>query len=135
VHFQQTVPVGISCDASSVGLGVVLFHKFPDGSEKPIAYASKTLTSAERNYSQIEKEGLAIVFGMKKFYQYLCGRKFLLVTDHKPLITIFNTNRELPPLVATRLHRWSVYLSEFQHEIIYRNTNSHGNADVTSPVF
>jgi hypothetical protein len=128
-HFDQSLPIGISCDASSVGLGVVLFHRYSDTTERPIAYASKTLSAAERNYSQIEKEGLAILFGVKKFIQYLYGRRFILVTDHNP---IFGRNREVPSLVATRLHRWALFLSGFTYDIEYRNTKLHGNADCLS---
>jgi hypothetical protein len=131
-HFDQSLPVGIACDASSVGLGVVLFHKYPDGSERPIAYASKTLSSAERNYSQIEKEGLAIVFGVRRFTQFLYGRRFILVTDHNPLLAIFGQNKQLPSLAATRLHRWSLFLSGYIYDIVYRKSSSHGNADALS---
>ncbi len=54
----------------------------PDGSERPIGYASRTLNKAERNYSQLEKEGLSLVFGIKKFYAYLFGRPFGLGPDY-----------------------------------------------------
>ncbi|XP_011689306.1 PREDICTED: uncharacterized protein K02A2.6-like [Wasmannia auropunctata] len=131
-HYQQTVPVGIACDASSVGVGVVLFHRYEDGSERPIAFASKTLSAAERNYSQVEKEALSIVFGIKRFIQYLYGCRFILVTDHNPLLAIFGPNRELPSLAATRLHRWAIFLSSFLYDIEYRNTHRHGNADALS---
>jgi RNase H-like domain found in reverse transcriptase/Reverse transcriptase (RNA-dependent DNA polymerase)/Integrase zinc binding domain/Integrase core domain len=131
-HYQQSIPVGISCDASSVGLGVVLYHTYPDGSERPIAYASKTLSSSERNYSQIEKEGLSIIFGVKKFFSFLFGTRFTLVTDHQPLLAIFGEKRDLPSLIATRLHRWALFLSGFQYDIVYRNTTKHGNADALS---
>lgn len=131
-HFQQSLPIGLACDASKFGAGVVLFHKYPDGSERPIAFASKSLSTAERNYSQIEREGLSIIFGIKRFFQFLYGRRFLLVTDHQPLVSIFGEKTSLPPLVATRLHRWALFLSQFQFDVIYRKTQSHGNADALS---
>ena len=59
-HFDPSLPIGISCDASSVGVGAVLFHRFPDGSERPIANVSKSLSKTQRKYSQIQKEALFI---------------------------------------------------------------------------
>jgi len=59
------------------------------GIETPIAHATKTLTETQQSYSQIEREALAIIFGVKKFRQFLSGHKFCLTTDHKPLVAIF----------------------------------------------
>ena len=66
-------------------MGAVLSHVMEDGSERPVAYASRTLSFAEKNYSQLEKEGLAIVFGVTKFHIYLYGRQFIIESDHQPL--------------------------------------------------
>ena len=77
-HYNPSVPISLSC---AVGIGVVIFHTFPDSTEKPIAYASRKLTAAEHNYAQIQKETLGIVFGVLKFRQYLLGQKFQLITD------------------------------------------------------
>lgn len=131
-HFDPKRKVVLACDASSVGVGVVLAHQYPDGSERPIAYASKTLNAAERNYSQLDKEALALVFGVKKFHKYLYGRKFILVTDHKPLLSILGSKAGIPPLAAARLQGWALILLAYQYELIFKKTDDHGNADALS---
>ena len=99
--FDLSLPIGISCDASDVRVGAVLFHPYNDGSEHPIANASKTLTATQRGYSQIQKEALAIIFALKKFHQFLYGRCFILVTDHKPLVALFGPTKATPALQRT----------------------------------
>ena len=79
VHFDPLLPVGVSCDASEVGLGAVLFHRYADGRERPIANITKTLPDTQHRYSQIQKEALAIIFALKKFHQFLYGRRFIQV--------------------------------------------------------
>ena len=75
VHYDPTKPLVLSCDASQYGVVAVL-SQVCSGEEKPVAYASRTLTKAERNYSQLEKEGLALLFGVKKFHGY-SGTSFI----------------------------------------------------------
>ncbi|CAL8136112.1 unnamed protein product [Orchesella dallaii] len=135
VHFDPQLPIGISCDASSKGLGCVLFHRVMINNkpvEKAIAYGSRIMSTTEQNYSQIEKEGLSIMFGLKKFYKFLCGRRFTLITDHKPLLAIFGSKSHLQSYAAARLHRWSIFMSQFEYDIQYRSTAEHGNADALS---
>ncbi|XP_043064398.1 uncharacterized protein K02A2.6-like [Drosophila ficusphila] len=131
-HFDENLPLVLATDASSFGIGVVLSHLQPDGGERPIVFASKTLDKHQVKYSQIEKEGLSIIFGVKRFHQYLYGRKFILITDHKPLVTIFNPGKHLPLMTSNRLQRWAIILLAYNFDIQYRSTSAHGNADALS---
>ncbi|XP_060539009.1 uncharacterized protein K02A2.6-like, partial [Pantherophis guttatus] len=78
IQYSETLPIKLTCDASPYGVGAVLSHELPNGSEAPIAYFSKTMSGAERNYSQLDKEALAIVAGVKRFHEYLYGRRFTI---------------------------------------------------------
>ena len=78
----------VSSDASKDGIGCVLLQKH-DKSWCPVAYASRTMTQAEVNYAQIEKETLCMVYAHERFHQYLYGRTYQVETDHKPLVSIF----------------------------------------------
>ena len=111
-HYDITKQLKLYCDASPRGVGACLMQVM-DKHERPVAYASRMLTSAEANYAQIERKALAIIFAVKKFHQYLYGRCFILVTDHRPLCKILGHNRGVPSLAAARMQRWALILSAY----------------------
>ena len=101
--YNPQLPVKVESDASAVGLGAVISHIFPDGSEKPIEYASRKLSKSECRYSQIDKEALGIIWAVRRFHYYLYGREFELVTDHMPLTHIFNRSKGISEMSSNRL--------------------------------
>ena len=72
------------------------------------------------------------MYGIYKFHQYLYGCKFILVTDHKPLLTLLGPKKGIPSLAATRLQKWAVLLSAYMYDIEFRPTGEHSNVDALS---
>ena len=127
--FDSKLRLWLAGDASAFGVGAVLSHILSDGSEHPVTFASRALSASERNYSQVEKEALSLVIGVRTFHQYLYGRRFTLIMDHKPLTTILGPKQGIPALAAARMQCWALRLSAYSYDIVYRPTGSHGNAD------
>ena len=109
----------LSTDSSSYAIGAVLSQVTDEG-EKPVEFASRLLTDAERNYGMVEKEGLAIVWAVKKFHRYLYGTQFEIRTDHDALKYVFHPARELPTMTLSRLTRWALILSCYSYTIGYK---------------
>ena len=128
-HYDPKIPLVIACDASPCGIAAVLSHRHKDGLEKPIAYASRTLTPAEKNYAQVDREALAIVYGVKKFHEYLYGQKFILVTDNRPVTHIFSPKKCTPSIAAARIQRWAMFLGAHNYSIEHRPAIKHANVD------
>ena len=81
----------VAADASSYGLGAVLTQIQSDGTSRAIAYASRALTNTEEKYAQIEKESLALTWTCERFCDYLIGKTFHILTDHKPLVSLMGS--------------------------------------------
>ena len=119
-------PFILRTDASEEGVGAVLLQDF-DGAPYPVAYHSRRLSQAERNYSVVERELLAVVEGVHKFYYNLCGGRFLLETDHMPLAQVKHTKT-----TNARLMRWALYLQQFDFSIKYIRGDANVGADLLS---
>ena len=124
----------MSCDASLYGVGAV---------RRPLPLAGGWVGATYRicfqiplpsrpRYSQLDKEGLAIVYGVKRFHQFLFGWPFTIYTDHKPLIYLFDESCLIPPQASARVQRWALTLSAYEYTVKYKPGKDHANADVFS---
>lgn len=121
-----TQPFIVTTDASGYAIGGIL-SQGPIGRDLPIAYTSRLLNGAEKNYSTIEKELLAIVYSVHYFRPYLYGRKFMLITDHKPLKWLHSVKDP-----TSRLVRWRLKLAEYEYSVEYKAGKNNVNADALS---
>nr|XP_029711617.1 uncharacterized protein K02A2.6-like [Aedes albopictus] len=134
VHYSPELPLVLATDASPYGVGAVLSHIYPDGSERPIQFASQTLNRTQQAYLHVDKEAYAIIFGVKKFFQFLYGRRFVLVTDNQAVTKIFGEHKGLPVMSALRMQHYATYLQSFDYEIRFRKSANHANADALSRI-
>jgi hypothetical protein len=127
VYPDWTAPMELVTDASGVALGAVLHQLDEDGRPAPLAFISRALTSAERNYPTTQQECLAVVWAIHKFRIYLHHRRFTVVTDHSALKWL-----QTKPELTGRLARWSLELQEFDFKITHRPGKTNVVADALS---
>jgi len=116
----------VTTDASDLAIGAVL-SQGPVGQDCPITYASRILNKVEQNYNTTEKELLAIFWAVKYFCLYLYSTTFIIVTDHRSLVWLFNVNDP-----GSRLMRWKLKLKEYDYKIIHKAGKSNTNANALS---
>ena len=125
--YQPDQPVVLTCDASQKGIAGII-----EQNGHPVMAVSKILTRVEQNYSQIEREALAIVWSVKKLSKYLLNRHFRLVTDHKPLKFIFGKQKGVNSITAARIQRWAITLMAYDFDIECAKSEDMHLADLLS---
>lgn len=118
VHYDHEAETKVSVDASSYRLGAVLEHKQKDLNWKPVAYQSRSLTACEQRYAQIEKEALTNTWACERFNSYLLGKTFEVQTDHKPLIYLLSSKKDLDCL-SPRNQRFRMRLMKYSFNIVH----------------
>lgn len=126
--FNPELPTVVTTDASDYGLGAVLTQMHQDSTEKTVAFASRTLTRAERKYSTVEKEALGCVWATEKWRTYLWGRHFTLRTDHSTTLLASKGQDR----AGMRIARWSSRLLSFNYNIQYKSGQENVTADCLS---
>ncbi|XP_055522875.1 uncharacterized protein LOC129717057 [Wyeomyia smithii] len=116
-RYSPELPLLLATDASPYGVGAVLSHLMPDGTERPIQFASQTLNRVQQNYMQ-----------------FLYGRKFTLITDNRAISKIFGEHKGLPVMSAIRMQHYATYLQLFDYTIRFRKSKNHANADAMSRI-
>ena len=113
-------------------VGWVLSHIMDGGSQHSVGFVFRTLNVAKTNCSQLDKEGAAVIFGLKRFHIYLFGRWFTIVTDHKPLLTLFGEDKQVPGIASPNIQKWALILRAYEYSIEYRQRKQQMNADCCS---
>lgn len=126
---QETVNATVFSSASTLCPNKELVLSY----EKPIPFASRSLAPAERKYAQLDKEVLAIIFGVTNFTNsYLSGRQFTIYSDHKLLQLLFSEQKPVPAMASARIQQWALTLTAYDYTISYKSGEDHANADVLS---
>ena len=114
----------VHIDASNFAIGAILAQPCEKNMDFPISYASRQLNSAKKNYTTIEREGLGMVYDVKKFRHYLLANKFVFFTDHQALLYLVNKTSN-----TGRIVRWFIILLEFDFTVVVKKGKTHQRAD------
>ncbi len=118
-HLDPTKPTVLRYDASPYGVGVAPCHQLLSGDEVPIIYASRTMSKAETNYSYLDKEALAVMFGVKRFHLYIYGRQVEIHTDHKPLLGLLGETKAIHHTSSPRMQLWARTMMAYSYSLKY----------------
>lgn len=135
VLYDPSLPIVVYCDASPVGVGSVLCHSVSVNGklvDKPVMYASCTLTPTQQNYAQIDREALAVIFSINKFHRFLWGRPFTLITDNFAVQRILGDTKGLPLRTGHRLQHWAAILQAYQYKLVHKKSEFLRAADALS---
>ena len=128
-YFDPKKPTSIFVDGSPIGLGAVLTQEEESSKEvTPLHYASCPLTPTQARYLQIDREALSIYWAIKRFHLFVYGKELKVITDHKPLVSLFNNPSSKP---SARMERWLLELKQHSFTVEYRPGASNP-ADYTS---
>lgn len=127
VKADVSKPFMLHTDASGTHVGAVLMQEQVDGTLQPLSYFSKKLKPTETRYSTTDREALAVVLACRQFYHYLWGTRFMIKTDHQPLITVFKKKTKCP-----RMNRWILEMRDYVYNIDYKSGRTNVVADQLS---
>ena len=117
-YFDPKKPTSIFVDGSPIGLGAVLTQKDVSTNEvTPLHYASSPLTPTQTRYPQIDREALSVYWAVKRFHLFIYGGEFKVITDHQPLVSLFNNLTSKP---SARIERWLMELQQYRFTVEYR---------------
>jgi len=119
--------LSLFCDASPIACAAVLQQD-----DSPVMFISKTLSATERNYAQIEREALSLVWAIKRLHKFLIGQRFTLYTDNQPIQYIFNPSKAIPSVAAARIQRWALFLMNYDFDIKHIKGINNSVADCLS---
>ena len=132
VYFDEQKPLILATDASFYNVGAALMLEGADGKEHVVTCTSQTLSSSEQRYAQIENKAFSIVFGFKRFRQYVMGREVILYNDHKPQTFIFKANAGVLQTAFKRIQRWSLNLANYSYVVRHPPVAQNSQADALS---